>query len=158
MMLGPFTIDAEGGLSPTTAGTFPSFRFAWDGQAVQARLASAEDGRALVLRTVIGRVASTGRPGTAAAQPRQNTFATLRTLPPLMPDGWTVSLTPDHRIAVEARVRLVLPTRATALLSELTLFVLRLAPYRSLLAEDAGVEVAWPELAEAPGRAKICPG
>ena len=149
--LGPFTVDAEGGLSPTTPEHFPSFRVAWRGHVVRARLADS----ALGLVVTLGRVPSTGRAESPREAPRRAAFATLRTLPDLLPPGWAVALTPDHRIAVEARIPLDLPTTAEILVGEITLFLLRLAPYLDLLAEGVGVE---PLADAAVGSVNTCPG
>lgn len=135
--LGPFRIDDKGGLSPGTPDRFPSFRLCWQGHWVRARLGT--DGQ-LVLSTSLGRVVSTGRPEEGAATCRSHAFTLLHALPAMMPPGWQALLRPDHSLAAEAHIPLALPTRAEALITELTLFLLRLAPYRDLLAEEAGME------------------
>ena len=141
--LGPFIVDADGRLTPTTPQQFPAFHIAWHGLVVHARLASTgPQGGALALRTVLGRVPSTGRPEAAEILPRQTAFATLRALPPTLPPGLTVELLPDHRVLTQAQTQLSLPTSAENLLTELTLFLLRLAPYLDLLAEGVGIEPA----------------
>lgn len=140
LTLGPFVVDPTGGLSPSTPESFPSFRLRWRGHQIQARLAAGRKDGALALHAVLGRVRSTGRPEISRAQPRQLAFAMLRTLPHVLPPDWTVTLMPDHTIATEAHIQLSLPTRAEVLLTELTLFLFRLAPYLDLLAEGAGME------------------
>ncbi len=141
--LGPFTVDAAGGLSPGTADRFPSFRLCWRGQTVHARLANrAAGGGALALRAVLGRVRSTGQPGCPATAPRQSAFAALRALPPLLPGGWSAGLLPDHRIWIETQEHMALPTGVERLVAQLALFLLRLAPYLDWLAEGAGFEPA----------------
>ncbi len=140
--LGPFRIDDKGGLSPGTPDLFPSFRLCWQGHWVQARLAS--DGQ-LVLSTTLGRVVSTGRStsqpgGGGAFAYRPHTFALLHALPAMMPSGWQAILQPDHSLRAEVHIPLTLPARAETLIAELTLFLLRLAPYLDLLAEEAGME------------------
>ena len=141
--LGPFRVDADGRLSPGAPELFPSFRVAWRGQGVQARLTAAgPQGGILALRAILGRVPSTGRPEGAGAVPRQAAFAAVRTLPGTLPPGWKVALLPDHRILAEAQKHLLLPTSAEDLVTELTLFLLRLAPYLDLLAEGVGIEPA----------------
>ena len=156
--LGPFIVDGEGRLCPGTVELFPSFRVAWRGHVVHARLAAAEpEGGTLALRTVLGRVPSTGRPDRAGGLSRQAAFAAMRTLPGTLPPDWTVALLPDHRILAEAQKRLLLPAGAEDLVSELALFLLRLAPYLDLLAEGVGIEPVAAGGA-APGSLKTCPG
>ena len=139
--LGPFIVDADGRLSPSTPDRFPSFRVAWRGHVVQARLTSAgHEGGTLALQAMLGRVPSTGRPGGPGTLPRQTAFAAVRALPNTLPPNWKLGLLPDHRIVAEAQIQLKLPTSADDLVTELTLFVLRLAPYVYLLAEGVGVE------------------
>jgi len=155
--LGPFIVDGEGRLCPSTPELFPSFRVAWRGHVVHARLAAAEpEGGTLALRTVLGRVPSTGCPEGAGARSRRAAFAALRTLPGTLPPGWTVALLPDHRILAEAQKHLRLPAGAEDLVGELAGFLLRLAPYLDLLAEGVGIEPAG--AGAAPGSLKICPG
>ena len=140
-MLGPFVIDGDGRLAPSAPNHFPSFRVAWRGHTVQARLATAgPQGGALALNAVIGRVASTGPAEAPVTFPRQAAFATVRALHGMLQAGWRVSLLPDHRIVAEAQVQIDLPTAAEDLVKELTLFLLRLNPYLDLFAEGLGVE------------------
>jgi hypothetical protein len=145
LKLGPFVVDADGRLTPSTPERFPSFRIAWRGHAVEARLTAATpEGGVLALNTVLGRVRSTGRPEAPETLPRQIAFGAMRMLPETLPSDWTLSLLPDHRIRIEARYSLTLPTAAEDLLVELALFVLRLNPYLDLLAEEAGIEIPSP--------------
>lgn len=156
--LGPFIVDAEGRLCPSTPERFPSFRVTWRGHVARARLtATAPDGGTLALQTVLGRVPSTGRPEEAGALPRQAAFAAMRALPGTLPPGWTVGLLPDHRILAEAKTRLLLPTGAEDLVGEVALFLLRLDPYLELLAEGVGIEPAGGGAAPL-GSLKTCPG
>ena len=57
---------------------------------------------------------------------------------------------------VNAQAHLPLPTTATCLVTELTLFLLALAPYLDTL-DEAGMTVP-ARLSAATGIAKICPG
>ncbi len=156
--LGPFTVDASGRLSPGTAEHFPSFHLRWRGQAVHARLVRQEAGGGiLALRAVLGRVRSTGQPQSPATQPRQSAFAALRALPPLLPEGWSAGLLPDHRVWLEAQERIPLPAAVEHLVARLALFLLRLAPYLDWLAEGAGFEkVASGD--DSGGSRNTCPG
>ena len=156
--LGPFIVDADGRLCPSTPERFPSFCVAWRGQVARARLtATGPDGGTLALQTVLGRVPSTSRPEGAGALPRRAAFAAMRALPGTLPPGWTVGLLPDHRIVAEAQTHLLLPTGVEDLVSELARFLLRLAPYLELLAEGVGIEPVG-DGAAAPGSLKTCPG
>ena len=158
LRLGPFIVDAEGGLAPSMPDRFPSFRIAWRGHAVRARLTAAtEQGGVLALGTVLGRVRSTGAPEAPETLPRRIAFAAMRALRGSLPPGWTLALLPDHRILAEARQCLALPTSAETLLTELTVFVMRLEPYLELLAEGVGIEPVADGPA-APGMPNTWPG
>jgi hypothetical protein len=162
LRLGPFTIAADGRLSPGSAERFPSFHVRWRGHTVQARLAAhTAGGGALALRAVLGRVRSTGQPERATTATRQSAFAAMRALPTLLPAGWNAGLLPDHRVWMEAREPLPLPTSAERLVACLVLFLLRLAPYLDLFAEGAGFEPAEDAAADEDGSAgswNTCPG
>ena len=148
--LGPFIIDADGRLTPSGPDLFPSFRIAWRGHVVLARMtAVGPDGGTLGLQAILGRIPSTGRGEGTGIQPRQAAFAALRALPSMMPTGWKVGLRPDHRIVTEAQINLPLPTSAENLVTELTLYLLRLAPYFDLLDEGVGIEFAGHDAAAA---------
>ncbi len=143
--LGPFTVDTNGGLTPSTADRFPSFRVAWRGHVVQARLTAAgPEGGTLALQAMLGRVPSTGRAEAPGTLPRQAVFAAVRALPAMLPDGWRIGLRPDHCVVTEAEFNLSLPTNVGNLVTELTMFLLRLDPYFDLLAEVAGEAHAAP--------------
>ena len=65
-------VGADGRLCPNAPEMLPSVRVVWRGQVVHARLTATEpDGATLALRTVLGRVPSTGRPDGTGALPRQ---------------------------------------------------------------------------------------
>lgn len=145
LTLGPFSVDHEGRLAPSTPDHFPAFRLRWRQQDVTARLASSEGDRGtLALETVLGRVPSTGPEQAPATAAREAAFATLRALPGTLPPGWRLALRPDHRITLEAQTELVLPASAASLLTEVTLFLLRLGPYLDLLAEAPSFEATEP--------------
>jgi hypothetical protein len=141
--LGPFLVDADGGLTPGTPDHFPSLRVRWHDHVVEGRLTTKQppDG-VLLLSTVLGRVPSMGRGESAARVPRQAAFATLGALPGTLPPGWTVGLTADHRVVAAVERPLALPTSAETLVGEFTLFLLGLTPYLDLLAEGVGIEAA----------------
>ena len=165
LKLGPFIVDADGRLTPSTPDRFPSFRVHWRGHVVRARLTTATPrGGVLALRAVLGRIRSTGRQEAPGTPSRRTAFAAMRTLPGTLPSGWKLALLPDHRVMAEAEKHLVLPTSAEDLVTELTLFVLRLNPYLELLAEGMGIEPAEDgpvgpgEGCAAPGNPKTWPG
>ena len=134
--LGPFRVDPQGFISPATPATFPRFAVLWRQRAVHARMrqSDAADATAgtLDLTARVGRVPSTaGRGGTDAG--RKATLRLLDLLPSLMPAQWTLRLTPDHSVLVEANARLVLPISVTSLVTELSMFLLTLTPYLDAL-------------------------
>ena len=156
LALGPFVVNADGRLSPSTPDHFPSFRVTWRGHVVQARLTAASPGGGVLdLRTVLGRVRSTGRPDAPQSLPRRDMFAAVRALPATLPPGWKLDLLPDHRLLARSESDLALPTGAEDLVSEIALFVFRLTPYLELLAEEAGIE---PAGGAALGIENTCPG
>lgn len=105
--------------------------------------APGQDAGALQLQVLIGRVPSTGlgMADSAVVARRADVFATLRALPPSLPNGWRLRLLADHRVAVLSDTPLALPTSITALLTTLTMFLLSLGPYLDLL-DAAGVEAS----------------
>ena len=141
--LGPFLVDTNGRLQPGEPGLFPSFRLGWRGCPVQARLDSAPDGASvpagLALTAVVGRVPSTaGRDPARSRALRDATFDALRSL-----EGGAAArlrLLPDHRVAMEAMRPVAMPASAGDLVTQITCFLLDLAPYLDVLAE-AGVPV-----------------
>lgn len=152
LTLGPFNVDPSGGLIPIEPGAPPRFTFAWRGRVVHAALEPAKPpGRRLHLRTRLARVPSSARAGDAAR--RTQTFTLLRGLHTTLPPQWLVGLAPDHGVLLQAECPMALPITATGLVSEVTSFLLALAPYLDVLDE---VGLAAPS--EAPGNANTCPG
>jgi hypothetical protein len=90
----------------------------------------------LQLQAPLGRVPSSARTSDAAR--RLPGFALLRELPATLPKGWRIGLGPDHRVLLEAECRAALPITATALIAEVTSFLLELAPYLDVL-DEAGL-------------------
>jgi hypothetical protein len=135
--LGPFLIDAEGRLAPRADDAFPAFTFRWRGRSVHASLSHVDpqDGR-LKLQAVLGRVPSTAENRKTA--PRPTSFASLRAVRRDLPEDWTMRLLPDHSALLEAEAAIPLPITATGLVTELTRFLLVLAPYLDLL-DETGV-------------------
>jgi hypothetical protein len=142
-MLGPFTVDEGGRLTPSSPDRFPSFTMCWRGLPLHVRLANgpaAAGGKGcLDARTVLGRIPSTAGAGTAnGSASRERTLALLSRLQSLLPPGWRSGLLPDHRVQLDIAVELELPTTATALVTGVTLMLLTLAPYLDVL-EDVGI-------------------
>ena len=132
--LGPFTVDSEGRLTPFAAADAPAFLFRWRDRVMRVRLMQDDaDGGRLVLQTTLGRVASTA--GTPDETLRPRSFAMLHWLSRSMPPGWQVRLLADHRVRLETGAAVTLPITAAALLGEVTVFLLTLAPYLDLLDE-----------------------
>jgi hypothetical protein len=141
-ILGPFMVDAEGRLTPRDPEAPPAFIFRWRGRPVRVHIVRAQnlrpdesDGR-LRLQATLGRVPSTAHGTQPALRPRS--FSVMRELRRLVPPEWRVRLSPDHRALLEAEAEIALPITATGLLTEVTLFLLGLAPYLDLL-DEAGI-------------------
>jgi hypothetical protein len=128
LTLGPFAVAQDGTLSPRAPDLRPALSFAWRGRRCEAEW---DHAGALRLRAFAGRIPSTADRGSS----RRQAFAAAATLPPELPEGWKLRLTPDHRLTVEAEA----PLRATAveLLGEMVRFALALDPWLDRL-EAAG--------------------
>ena len=132
--LGPFEIDCEGRLSPGEPDVVPAFVFRWHGRLVRARITTdSGDTGLLVLQVTLGRVRSTASSPDDMLRPRS--FTLLRWLMRAAPTQWHVNLLADHRVWLETNRRIGLPITAAALITEITLFALELAPYLELLDE-----------------------
>jgi len=156
--LGPFRVDQRGLLSPADAESFPRFAVRWRDRLVQAHMrqpCAANAGHGILsLSSRVGRVPSTAGPTPSAAR-RASLLDVLRQLPRLLPAGWRLRLMPDHSVVVEAQTELVLPVSAIALVTEMSLFLLSLAPYLDVLdAEGIGAAAFGSEVADG-GTAKI---
>ena len=152
LTLGPFHVGASGALDPISADSAPRFTCRWRDRTVHARMLPGEQSDWLLrLRAPLTRVPSSARASEAAR--RLASFALLRDLPATMPHGWRIGLAADHRVVLEAERRAKLPLTATALISEITLFLLALAPYLDVL-DEAGL----PALPDPSGTANTCPG
>ncbi len=139
LTLGPFRVGATGTLEPIASDPAPGFTCRWRHRMVYARLLPGEYGEwRLLLRAPLARVPSSVRPPDAAR--RSPSFALLRDLPATLPDGWRIGLAADHRVLLEAECRAHLPITATALISEITSFLLTLAPYLDVL-DETGLTV-----------------
>ncbi|MBN8875233.1 MAG: hypothetical protein J0H67_20545 [Rhodospirillales bacterium] len=137
--LGPFAVDASGRLAPRNGtAESPGFLLSWRGRSVHAHLQDAEGASRLVLEVALGRIPSTAGERTLDQRPRS--FATLRVLPTGLPEGWRLHLTPDHRLRLKAERLIELPITVTLLVTELTCFLLTLAPFLDLL-DEVGMPV-----------------
>lgn len=125
--LGPFAVGQDGTLSPRAPGLRPSLRFAWRGRPCEAEWREEK----LQLRALAGRIPSTIDRG----QARSRAFAAAATLPPELPQGWRLRLTPDHQLAFEMDAP-AQPT-AVALVGTIVGFAMALDPYLDRL-EAAG--------------------
>jgi hypothetical protein len=137
LTLGPFHVDAEGGLLPIEPGAPPAFTFRWRDRLIRAVLVPDDPPeRRLRLRARLGRMPSSVRPAEAAR--RGPGFALLRGLHAALPADWQIGLGPDHGVLLEAMRPVALPITATGLVSEVTCFLLTLAPYLDVL-DEAGL-------------------
>jgi hypothetical protein len=151
-MLGPFAVDSMGRLAPSDPNALPAFLLRWRDRTVRARFTECgpQNGE-IRIRVAIGRIASTASPHDPDRRARS--FALLRILPRALPPEWRIGLLPDHGVRLEAALPLTLPITATALLVQLTCFLVRLAPYLDVL-DEAGVAGTVPDA----GKANVCPG
>jgi len=130
--LGPFTVDATGQIAPTEPLPAPAFVFRQSGRLVHAVLDRADSGGGrLALQLILARVHSTAGSPDETVRPRS--FALIHWLMKALPAGWRLGLLADHRVSLEADRCIGLPITAAALLTEITCFVLELAPYLELL-------------------------
>jgi hypothetical protein len=136
-ILGPFSVDAEGRLSPAHQGVSPGFSVRWRGRVVHARLGQTDgrDGH-LYLRSSLGRIPSSASdPVTRAA-----CFTMVRSLLSALPRDWGARLLPDHQPQLEVESTVTLPITVTNLVVDLTLFLLVLSPYLDLM-DQSGVRL-----------------
>ncbi len=139
LTLGPFRVGATGTLEPIASDPAPGFTCRWRHRMVYARLLPGEHAEwRLLLRAPLARVPSSARALDAAR--RSPSFALLRDLPATLPEGWRIGLAADHRVLLEAECRASLPITATALISQVTTFLLALAPYLDVL-DETGLTV-----------------
>jgi hypothetical protein len=156
--LGPFLVTPTGLMEPSDASRFPVFHLVWRGYAVHARLDAGTTGDAksghLIFNTVIGRVPSTaGGAAAVNAERRARAFVAVRDLERAVNGDWRVSLLADHRVSIEGRRELVMPASAVALLTQVTCYLLDLAPYLDWL--DGGDLAAPPGPSGIAGSTKI---
>lgn len=138
--LGPFSVDAEGRLSPCDPIKAPVFLFHWHNRLVRARIdqADIETGR-LVLQVTLARVSSTASTPDETLRPRS--FALLHWLERSVPPAWQVVLLADHRIRMETHASIALPITAAGLITEIVGFALQLVPYLEVM-DEGGLTLA----------------
>jgi hypothetical protein len=137
--LGPFSVDDQGRLTPYEPASAPAFLFHWRDRVVRARLGRADaDTGSLTLEAALARVCSSASAPDQEVRPRS--FALLHWLERVVPQGWDVALSPDHRVLLATEVPIGLPITAAALITELTRFALDLAPYLELM-DEIGLRV-----------------
>lgn len=138
--LGPFLVDTQGRMEPGDPDRFPTFHLQWRGYVVHARLdtrdaADAAKGR-VVFTASLGRVPSTaGGDAARNAARRARVFGALRGMECATHDGWQISLLADHSVTIAAPRELELPASAVDLVTQVTCFLLDLAPYLDWLEE-----------------------
>jgi hypothetical protein len=137
-LLGPFSVDTEGRLSPAHEDAAPGFSVRWRGRVIHARLAWGAGARGvLTIHSDLGRIPSTASdPGTRAA-----CFAALRHLLQAIPAKWNLRVRPDHQQRMEMRTTITLPVTAISLVTEVVVFLLNLAPFLDVM-ETAGLRGA----------------
>jgi hypothetical protein len=133
--LGPFMVDAEGRLSPGPERT-PGFTVRWRERVLRARL---EAPAGLRMQMALGRVPSSASARAGTLRPQS--FALLRGLTRVLPGEWRVRLCADHSVLLETEAAVPLPITPTALVTEITCFLLAMAPYLDLL-DEAGIASA----------------
>jgi hypothetical protein len=144
LTLGPFAVHPDGILRPRAPALRPALRFAWRGRPCEAAMHGPEEG--LRITAIAARVPSTAEHG---AEHRRGSLAALADLPPSLPAGWRLALTPDHRVRLEAPAPLE-PGRAptaVALIAAMVRFCLALDPYLDRLEAALGApgtENTWP--------------
>ncbi len=128
--LGPFIVEESGRLSFRSKEDGAGISFHWRGRRFSARLG---DG-GIAFTVILGQVPSSASgPGK-----REQALAALRGLPRVLPAGWTVHLTPNHRIQLRSAEQMAWPAHLTDLMWPLVRFVLTLAPTLDLL-DEAGL-------------------
>jgi hypothetical protein len=138
-ILGPFSVDAEGRLTPSREHASPGFSVRWRGRVVHARLIRGGDPDGhLRVQSSLGRIPST------ASDPaiRAACFTLLRALLASLPATWSVRLLPDHQPQIEVETMVSLPITVTTLVTELASFLLLLSPYLDQLDQMGVTAVA----------------
>jgi hypothetical protein len=137
--LGQFIVDAKGRLQPDDPDATPTVYMSWRGLTVRVLVQRASDngnsGGSLAISAVIGRVPSTASDPSGGAGRRTQALEMLQELAEVVDEGWQLRLLADHRASIELTRNIALPATAGRLLTEVTCFLLALAPYLDLLGE-----------------------
>ncbi|MSP00827.1 MAG: hypothetical protein EXR07_07235 [Acetobacteraceae bacterium] len=151
--LGPFSVDAEGGLSLIRRDVPGGFSVRWRGRAIHARLErSGDSGGHLHIQANLGRIPST----VSDPEARAECLTLLRGLRSALPEAWQVRLLPDHREQLQVYTVVVLPITVTNLVTELAAFVLDLEPWLDLIDQSGSGSLA--TIAGSPGAAPVRSG
>jgi hypothetical protein len=145
--LGPFSVDAQGRIAPRDGAEMPNFLFRWRDRKVTARLMGRDGDGSLTISAWLGRMPSSAAQPVSASPTndrRRTSFASLRCFLDMLPGDWRVRLLPDHQVRLEAELLLAWPATAVDLLTQLTRFLLALAPYLDLLDEEDVLELSPP--------------
>ncbi len=126
--LGPFLVEETGKLTFRSPDQSAALSFLWHGRRFSARIVPGS----IKMSSVIGHIPSTMR----GAHRRQPALTCLRALPPLLPPGWSLRLTPDHRVHIDVAEPMGWPAHATDLMLPLLRFLLQLGPFLDLLDEN----------------------
>jgi hypothetical protein len=126
--LGPFLVEESGKLTFRSPHQEAALSFVWHGRRFSARIVP---GR-IKLSSVIGHIPSSA----SGAHRRKPALMCLRELPPLLPAGWALRLSADHRVHVDVMEPMGWPAHATDLMLPLLRFLLQLGPYLDLLDES----------------------
>jgi hypothetical protein len=128
--LGPFLVEESGRLLVKEPGSKPGFSFLWRGRRFSVALAE----RSMAWTAILGKVPSsaTGR------ERREAGLAALRALPQILPSGWTLRLTADHRVQLSAETEMAWPAHVSMLMQPVVRFLLAVGPYLDLI-EEAGL-------------------
>jgi len=140
--LGPFSVDPSGRIAPRSGAGLPRFSFQWRARKLSAELIGKDPDSSLMISAWLGRVPSSADAG--AVGRREGSFDALRLLLDSLPSDWRMRLLPDHQVCLDAAIPLTLPTSAVELLTEITRFLLALAPYLDLVDEEAVLEPICP--------------
>ncbi len=131
--LGPFSVDPEGRLAPTAQDVPVGFSVRWRDRVIHANLArTGGEGGLLRMWSALGRIPSTASNPAA----RVASLELMRGLPGAIPADWKIGLSADHRPSMECATVLVLPITVANLVTELTAFLLDLAPVLDLIDES----------------------
>ena len=137
-ILGPFSVDPDGRISPIRHDVKPGFTVRWQGRTIHTRLMSNDDGRGrLFMQSSLGHIPSTASDPAA----RTSCIATLKGLANDLPDDWTLRITPDHQPNIAAETAVRFPITVSGLVTELTSFLVELSPYLEVL-DQVGVRPA----------------